>query len=139
MTLLLDTNVLVYATASSAEPLVRSSRALIERIANGTTLATTTPEVLQELMHVLGRSRERAEARDLTHEFERLLSPLVTVDQATIRRAADEWARRSTIDAFDAVLVALVQLSDELELVTADKGILGQHDLPTKSLESCLD
>jgi predicted nucleic acid-binding protein len=136
MTLLLDTTVLAYATGDVGHPLAAPARTLIAQISDEQLAATTTPEVLQEYLHVRSRRRTRGDARELVHAFASLLAPLRTIDEATVRRAADEFVDRPAIGAFDAVLVALVLMSDELELVTADAALLAQPDLPTRSLAS---
>lgn len=137
MTLLVDTSVLVYA-AGGEHPLRRPALALVAGIADGSIRATTTPEVLQEFLHVHARRHSRREALVTCHDFADLLSPLITVDEATIRRAALEFESRPTIGAFDAVLVALVLEAEDLELVTANGALLALTDVPARDLTASL-
>lgn len=136
MTLLVDTNVLVYAGGDPSHPLARSARALVRDIGLGLVRATTTPEVLQEFLHVFARRRDRTDARQRCERFAALLSPLLVVDERTILLAAELFEQRPSIDAFDAVLLAAVRGNDDLELVTADSAVLGQRDVATRSLDS---
>ena len=133
--LLIDTNVLVYAEGSD-HPLKEPATRLVSAIASGEVRATTTPEVLQEFLHVAGRRRSRELARDACRDHAELLTPLLVVTEETILRAADVFAERPSIGALDAVLVAIVLASEDLELVTADQALLALEDVPTRDLAS---
>lgn len=134
--LLVDTTVLSYAMGDPTHPLSVPARAVVRDVMSGAIRATTTPEVIQEFMHVDGRRRSRDVVRARAERFAELLSPLHIVDEDIIVRAAEEYEQRPTIGAFDAVLVAIVQASDEMELVTADRALLALPDVPTRSLDS---
>ena len=136
MALLIDTTVLAYAAGDDEHALKPPALELVRRIRNGTVRATTTPEVLQEFMHVRSRRRSRSDAATWTKRFAALLSPLAVVDESTILRAADEYDARSAIGSFDSVLVAMVLEAEDLELVTADRSILALDDVPTVDLAS---
>ena len=55
--IVLDTTVLVYAVGAD-HPLREPCQLLVRAIADGTILATTTIEVIQEFTHVRGRRRD---------------------------------------------------------------------------------
>jgi predicted nucleic acid-binding protein len=134
--LLIDTSVLIFAAGDPHHPLKRPAVELVRRIVAGDIRATATPEVLQEFMHVRSRRRSRDNAVGWVERFAALLSPLLIVDEPVILRAATEFAARLEIGSFDAVLVALVLEAEDLELVTADRGLLAQKDLPVLDLAS---
>ena len=76
--IVLDTTVLVYAKGDD-HPLRSPARELIEAIADQRIEATTTPEVIQEFVHVRARRRGREDAANLGRDFAELLSPLARV------------------------------------------------------------
>ena len=134
MTYLLDTTVLLYAAGDPTHPLKRPAVEIVRRVAAGAVRATATLEILQEFMHVRAHRRTREDAAVWVERYAALLSPLVVVGEATMLRAAHEFARRPTIGAFDTVLVALVLEADDIELVTADRALLDLDDVPTVDL-----
>ena len=85
--IVLDTTVLVYAVGAD-HTLREPCRQLIRAIADGTILATTTTEVIQEFTHVRARRRDRKDAADLARDYIELLSPLLIVEETDLRRAA---------------------------------------------------
>lgn len=134
--LLVDTTVLAYAVGDPSHPLSAPAKALVRDVARGVVRATTTPEVIQEFMHVHVRRRPRELVRQRAQHFAELFSPLHTVDEGAILRMMEEFEQRPTIGAFDAVLVAIVQGRDDLELVTADRALLALDDVPVRALDS---
>ena len=83
--IVLDTTVLVYA-AGAAHQLRTPSRRLVEAIGAGRIRATTTVEVIQELVHVRARRRDRADAARLGRAYSALLSPLLVLREADLER-----------------------------------------------------
>lgn len=136
MTILLDTTVLTYAAGDRSHRLYPPAAEIVRGIDQATIRATTTPEVLQEFMHVRSRRRTRENAQAWVERYAAMLSPLVVVGEHTILRAAQVFAERPSIGAFDAVLVAVLLEADDLELVTADRGLLQLDDVPVIDLAS---
>src|SRR5207244_13355435 len=81
--IVLDTTVLVYAKGAD-HPLRQPSRSLLEAVAAGTVEATTTPEVIQEFVHVRARWRPRRDAAELGRSLVELLSPLLTIEARSL-------------------------------------------------------
>lgn len=118
--IVLDTTVLVYA-AGVEHPLREPCRALIEAVQDGVIDATTTVEVIQELVHVRGRRGPRAEAARLGTAYVDLLSPLLVVDAGQLQAGLRMYAQGSRLGAFDAVLAAAALAAQADALVSADQ------------------
>ena len=117
--IVLDTTVLVYAVGAQhrmAEP----CRRLIESIGEGRVTATTTPEVIQEFVHVRARRRARGDAVALGRAYAELLSPLMVIDARALTDGLGAFARSKKIGAFDAVLAATALLAEAEAIVSAD-------------------
>jgi uncharacterized protein len=117
--IVLDTTVLVYAKGQE-HTLREPCRALIEAIGAGIIEATTTPEVIQEFVHVRARRGSRRDAAHLGRSFADLLAPLLTVGEDHLGAGLDLFARHSGLRAFDAVLAATAIASNADALVSAD-------------------
>lgn len=117
--IVLDTTVLVYAKGQE-HPLREPCRSLIKAIAAGTVDATTTPEVIQEFVHVRARRRSRRDAAVLGRSFAELLSPLLVVGEDELAAGLNLFERHSSLGSFDAVLVAAAATSGAEALVSAD-------------------
>lgn len=119
--IVLDTTVLVYAKGTD-HPLREPSRRLIEAIAERRVAATTTVEVIQELVHVRARRRTREDAAALGRDYAELLAPLLTVTADDLRRGLERYARSEQLGAFDAVLAAAAATAGARAIVSADAG-----------------
>lgn len=117
--IVLDTTVLVYAKGQD-HPLREPCRRLIEAIESRQVRATTTPEVIQEFVHVAARRRSRAEAVDLGLAYADLLAPLAAVDDPILREGLRRFSGSVRTGAFDAVLAAVAVAIDADALVTAE-------------------
>jgi len=117
--IVLDTTVLLYAKGAD-HPLRETCRRLIEAIRVGRVRATTTPEVVQEFVHVRARRRDRSEAVGLGHAYAGLLAPLTVVDEQVLRAGLEIFHDIPRLGAFDAVLAAAALAIDAQALVTAD-------------------
>jgi uncharacterized protein len=117
--ILLDTTVLVYAVGDS-HPLRDPCRKLVTAVTDGGVVATTTPEVIQEFVHVRARRRSRADAAGLGRDWAELLSPLVEVTQNDLDRGLQLFERHPDLGCFDAVLVAVALDRGATALVSAD-------------------
>lgn len=117
--IVLDTTVLVYAKGAGHE-LRGPCRELIEAIAERRVDATTTPEVIQELVHVRARRRGRADAAAVGADYAELLSPLLLVGREHLARGLELFAQVESLGSFDAVLAAAAMVDGAIALVSAD-------------------
>ncbi len=131
MTLLVDTNVLVYAIGDD-HPLRRPCRDILASIAAGQVSATTTPPVIQEFVHVRAR-RGHTDAVERAHDVIDLLGPLTAVGHGHALRALRVLAEAPLLGAADALLAA-VALEGDLELVTADRAFAAVSGLRLQAI-----
>ncbi|MGH2866660.1 MAG: type II toxin-antitoxin system VapC family toxin [Solirubrobacteraceae bacterium] len=118
--IVLDTTVLVYAKGAE-HPLRDPCRGLLEAIAQGLIQATTTAEVIQELVHVRARRRGRADAAALGRDYADLLAPLLPVTVEELRSGLELYRQIEPLGAFDAVLAAVALSAPAPMLVSADR------------------
>ncbi len=95
---------------------------LIEALGKGRVQATTTPEVIQEFVHVRARRRSRADAAALGGWFADLLAPLIVVDANALSAGLQLFDRLPRLGAFDAVLAATAISAGAAALISADAG-----------------
>ena len=117
--ILLDTTVLVYAKGHE-HPLRDPCRQLIAAIAERRIEATTTVEVIQELVHVRARRRGRTDAAAMGRDYAELLSPLLLPTVEDLNAGLAVFERSEGLGAFDAVLAACAARSGMRALVSAD-------------------
>jgi hypothetical protein len=122
--IVLDTTVLVYAVGAD-HPLREPCQSLIRTIADGTILATTTVEVIQEFTHVRARRRDRKDAAGLARDYIELLSPLLIVEETDLREGLRLYEEGTGFGAFDAILAAAAHAAGADALVSADSGFAG--------------
>lgn len=131
--IVLDTTVLVYAVGAG-HPLREPCQHLIRAIADGTILATTTTEVIQEFTHVRARRRDRKDAAELARDYIELLSPLLIVEETDLREGLRLYQEGTGFGSFDAVLAAAARAAGADALVSADTGFSNitavQHVVP---------
>jgi uncharacterized protein len=119
--IVLDTTVLVYAVGAD-HPLREPCQSLIRAVADGTILATTTVEVVQEFTHVRARRRDRKDASGLARDYIELLSPLLIVEETDLREGLRLYEAGTGFGAFDAILAAAAHAAGADALVSADAG-----------------
>jgi predicted nucleic acid-binding protein len=117
--IIIDTTVLVYAVGGP-HALAEPSQALLEAIQEGTVLAATTPEVIQEFVHARARRHGRSDAVLLGRAYAELLSPLLMAGRAALEQGLGLFERIPRLGAFDAVLAAVALESDAVGIVSAD-------------------
>jgi predicted nucleic acid-binding protein len=131
--IVLDTTVLVYAVGAD-HPFREPCQLLVRSIADGTILATTTIEVIQEFTHVRARRRDRKDAAELARDYIELLSPLLIVEETDQREGLRLFAEGTGFGSFGAVLAAAAHAAGAEALVSADTGFAGiaaiQHVVP---------
>jgi uncharacterized protein len=117
--IVLDTTVLVYAKGAD-HPLRDPCRELVQAIAERRIAATTTVDVVQELVHVRARRRGREDGAALGRDYAELLAPLLTVTGDDLARGLAWYARSDRLGAFDAVLAAAAAAAGARAVVSAD-------------------
>ena len=122
--IVLDTTVLVYAVGADHQ-LREPCELLIRAIADGSILATTTTEVIQEFTHVRARRRDRKDAAALARDYIELLSPLLIVEETDLREGLRLFEEGRGFGSFDAVLAAAAYAAGAEALVSADAGFSG--------------
>jgi hypothetical protein len=118
--IVVDTTVLVYAVGED-HPLAAPSRLLVEAIGSGSVAAATTPEVIQEFIHVRARRRDRSDAARVGRAYAELLDPLLVVERRTLEQGLRIFERTPALGAFDSVLAAAALDSGATALVSADR------------------
>ena len=126
--IVLDTSVLVYAKGAD-HPFREPCRELVDAIDEGRLEATTTPEVIQEFMHVRARRRDRAEAAALAGSYADLLAPLLTVTREQLVQGIELYKRSQGLGAFDAILAAAAIDTGATALVSADQAFSELADI----------
>jgi len=140
--IVLDTTILVYAKGS--DHLLREPcRRLLEAVADGRLAATTTPEAIQEFVHVRARRRDRSDAVALGRAYADLLAPLLTVDAGGLREGLELFRTHPRLGAFDAVLAATALTAGAVAIVSADAAFSAleaprHHDPGRDALEALL-
>lgn len=117
--IVLDTTVLVYAKGAD-HPLREPCRDLVQAIADRRVTATTTPEVIQEFVHVRARRRGRADAATLGRDYAELLAPLIAVTSEDLARGLAWYEATERLGAFGAVLAAAATGAGARAVVSAD-------------------
>jgi predicted nucleic acid-binding protein len=117
--IVVDTTVLVYAKGAD-HALREPCLALITAVADDRLDATTSPEVIQEFVHVRARRRDRRDAVALGRAYAELFSPLMQVGDADLRRGLSLFENAKRLGAFDAVLAACAAAAGATAIVSAD-------------------
>jgi predicted nucleic acid-binding protein len=117
--IVVDTTVLVYAVGGR-HALAKPSQVLLEAIERGAVPATTTPDVIQEFVHVRARRHGRSDAARIGRGYAELLSPLVMAGRSALEQGLSIFERIPKLGAFDAVLAATALEADADGLVSAD-------------------
>lgn len=125
--IVLDTTVLVYAVGAE-HPLRTPCRRVLAQVGDGALAAVTTVEVIQELVHVRARRRDRADAVALGRAYAILLSPLLRPDAADLEAGLALMAHHDDLGPFDAVLAATARRAGAA-LVSADRAFAGVDGL----------
>lgn len=101
-------------------PLRDPARRALDSVVSRSVAATTTPEVIQEFVHVHARRRARRDAVNLGRRYAELLSPLVVVEPEHLDRGLRLFEEHPELGAFDAVLAATALAHEARALVSAD-------------------
>jgi hypothetical protein len=120
MRVFLDTNVFLYAAGRDEvrrEPCAR----VLRRVAEGNLEATTSTEVVQEILYVLVRRGQREEGVELAGQVLRLLPDLLPVTSEDMKRACDLVVRYPRLPVRDAVHAATMLQHGLSHVVSVDE------------------
>lgn len=121
MTLFVDTAVLIYA-AGAAHDLREPCRRILLKIGSGALEATTSVEVVQEILHRYMSIRRPDVGRQLASETMDVFAPVLPVTHALMRRVPDLAERYPDLSARDLVHVATCIHEGITEIVSPDRG-----------------
>jgi predicted nucleic acid-binding protein len=115
----LDTNVFLFA-AGAEHPLRDASQQILRRVAQGEIAATTSTEVVQEILYVLMRRGLTTAAQQLARNAILLFPDLLPVTRADMAVACDLLERYPGIQVRDAVHAATMLNNGITAIVSAD-------------------
>lgn len=116
-----DTNVLMYA-AGGDHPLQRPCREIVDRIGDRSIAATTSVEVVQEIVHrylAIGRAQGGLALAEQTLD---LFAPVLPITHALMRRVPDLARRYPGLAARDVIHVATCVHEGVNEILSTDRG-----------------
>jgi predicted nucleic acid-binding protein len=119
MLLFLDTNVFLYAIGGE-HPLREPCRTILRRLGDGDLAATTSTEVVQELLYVLARRGRREQAVELAGHVLSLFPDLLPVRRQEMEVACELVAGDPELPPRDAVHAATMLNHGLVTLVSAD-------------------
>lgn len=117
----IDTNVLMYA-AGGEHPLKRPCRIVVDAIGARSLEATTSVEVVQEILHrylAIGRA---AGGLALAEDTMDLFAPVLPITHALMRRVPDLARRYPDLSARDNIHVATCIHEGIAEIISTDRG-----------------
>lgn len=116
-----DTNVLMYA-AGGDHPLQRPCREIVDGIGDRSIAATTSVEVVQEIVHrylAIGRAQGGLALAEQTLD---LFAPVLPITHALMRRVPDLARRYPGLAARDVIHVATCVHEGVNEILSTDRG-----------------
>jgi predicted nucleic acid-binding protein len=115
----LDTNVFLYA-AGGDHPLRAPCGELLTRVGSGDLDATTSTEVVQELLYVLTRRNLRSEAQSLASAVQDMFPDVLPVTHADMRLTCQLLADHPSLPVRDAVHCAVMITNGITRIISAD-------------------
>lgn len=119
MTHFLDTNVFLYA-AGGDHPFRKPCQGILRRVAEGDLKATTSSEVVQEILYVLSRRGFRDQAIALSRNITGVFPTMLEVGGREMSLACDLLESNPELPPRDAVHAATMITHEVLTIVTAD-------------------
>lgn len=119
MTYFLDTNIFLYA-AGGDHPLRQSCQHILRRIVEAEFNATTSSEVVQEVLYVLTRRGLRTQALALARNILAVFPALLEVGADEMNSACDLLESMSELPPRDAVHAATMLTHGITAIITAD-------------------
>jgi predicted nucleic acid-binding protein len=119
VTLFLDTNVFLYA-AGGDHPLRAPCRDILRRVAKGDLTATTSSEVVQEVLYVLSRRGLRDQAIALAKNIIGVFPSMLEVGGREMSLACDLMESTPELSPRDAVHAATMLTHEVNTIISAD-------------------
>lgn len=119
MPLFLDTNIFLYS-AGRPHPERDASVRILERVAEGSLEATTSTEVIQEILYVLIRRGQRQEGLSLAAKITALFPGLLPITRDDISAAVDLLRKYPALPVRDAIHAASMIQSGVKTIVSVD-------------------
>jgi uncharacterized protein len=116
-----DTNVLMYA-AGGDHPLHDPCRRIVDGIGNRTIAATTSAEVVQEIVHRYLSIGRAAGGLALAEQAIDLFAPVLPITHALMRRVPELGHRYPDLSARDLIHVATCIHEGIAEILSTDRG-----------------
>lgn len=120
MPIFLDSNVFLYAVGAE-HPLRGPCGRILESVASGAVEATTSSEVIQEILDVLRRKGRPAEAHLVARRVAQLLPDLLPVGRSEVLRAIDFLEQVPGLSVRDAVHAATALGAGITRIASADQ------------------
>lgn len=134
-TVFLDANVFLYASGA-AHPLQEPSRNVLRRVRDGDLLATTSTEVVQEILHVLIRRGLKDAALVLARNVLGLFPDLLPVTRFDVVAACHLLETHPQLKPRDALHAATMLNNGIRDIITADGHFEGVKGLQWLKLSS---
>jgi len=119
MRIFLDANVFLYA-AGAAHPLKAVCGKLLDRVAHGSLNATTSVEVIQEILHVYSRRGSIPVAVALGVRSAMLFPDLLPITRENVMAACQWMVRHPGLSSRDAIHVATMLANSITRIVSTD-------------------
>ena|SRR5215208_5781867 len=115
-----DANVPMYA-AGAEHPLKRPCIAILEAVARGDLLASTSVEIFQEILHRYAAIGQRLRAVEVAIRFLRIIPAPFPVTVFDLRRAMELLAGHPDLQARDVLHVAVMENNGLTHIISADQ------------------
>lgn len=115
----LDSNIFLYA-AGGPHPTQEPCREVLRKVSTGQLDATTSTEVVQELLYVLTRRKEPAKARELARLVLSLFPDMLAVTPDDVAVAVELLDRYKHLPVRDAVHAAVMLNHRIQRIISAD-------------------
>ncbi len=122
MTVFIDSAVMMYA-AGRDHPLRESCRRILEGVVDGSVAATTSVEVIQEIVHRYRSIGQPDLAIMIARDTLDLFAPVLPITHALMRRVPDLARRYPRLAARDLVHVATCVHEGIVDIVSPDRGL----------------
>ncbi|MGH2583550.1 MAG: type II toxin-antitoxin system VapC family toxin [Dehalococcoidia bacterium] len=116
----IDANVPMYAVGAE-HPLKRPCVAILDAIADGSLVATTSVEVLQEILHRYTALGQRERAVEIVRLFLEVIPAPLPVTLPDLLLAMDLHLRHPTLQARDVIHLAVMDTHGITRIITADQ------------------
>ena len=120
----IDSNIFLYVFGA-AHPLQAGCARVLQDVAAGSLIATTSTEVVQEVMHVMRRKGREAQALQAARRLVQLFPDLLPVTSQDVLVACDLLERHPRLSTRDAVHAATMRNNGLSHIVTADEDFDG--------------